>query len=126
MKVVHRPLDAVILGGDLANYSLKILKDQPAGYAREAGMETLDIVTQAAANVNQQGAPVAVVEAVEQPVLHGVESLVEPRWPPVRVAAHVVVEVGTTRRVGMQPVKHVLFRVEGVLEGADTLFILGT
>ena len=118
VKVIRHTLDPRVQLHDLPNDDRQVLQDEPARRVGVLPPELVQVVAQAAADVDDQRGIGTSVDALNEALLDRVEALVHPRRPALPVAAHVVVELDAAGRVRLQVLKHVELGVVGVLHRA--------
>lgn len=107
---------SLVLPFRLADNLRQILQDQPAGHIRPLSSELGEVVSDAAADINEEDIVWLHLHALDQR-LHREEPLVHPRWPALVVRRHVVIELLCEGRVCGDEVEEVRVCAVAVLEG---------
>lgn len=117
MEIISHALDPVVKLLNLADDEREVLQDQASLDLGILLVELLDVVAHGAANVDQEGRALLVLEPVNQVLLDREEAGVHPRRATLVVPAHVVVELHAIGGVGLQVLEEVELGVERRLVG---------
>lgn len=107
VEIIRHALDLRVEFDDLPYDDGQVLKDEPARSIGVLPPELVQIMADAATDVDEQGSVGAGVDAFDEALLNGVKASVHPCGPALPVPAHVVVELDAVGRVRLQVFEHV-------------------